>query len=67
MNDANSAAGVAPVPRPQTCKSMVDALATSVEEVFPWDLLDEIDAPLDDEQMLDEWAGLWARVLDATD
>ncbi len=29
----------------QTCKSMVDALvASSVEEIFPWDLVDELEA-----------------------
>ena len=44
MNDANTAASAAPEPKPQTCKSMVEALAESVEEIFPWDLVDEIDA-----------------------
>ena len=28
----------------QTCKSMVEHLAASVEEIFPWDLADELEA-----------------------
>lgn len=30
--------------KPETCKSMVEHLAQSVEEIFPWDLVDELDA-----------------------
>ena len=44
MNDANTAVSAALEQKPETCKSMVEALATSVEEIFPWDLLDEIEA-----------------------
>ena len=43
MNDANTAARVAQEQEPQTCKSMVEALGNSVEEIFPWDLIDEIE------------------------
>ena len=37
-------AGLAPR---QTCKSMVEHLAASVEEIFPWDLADELEANRD--------------------
>ena len=30
--------------RPETCRSMVDHLAQTVEEIFPWDLVDELEA-----------------------
>lgn len=44
MNDVNTATIAEPELKPQTCKSMVERLAKCVEEIFPWDLLDEIDA-----------------------
>lgn len=47
MNDTNNAApavAAEPQQKRQTCKSMVEELAASVEEVFPWDLVDELEA-----------------------
>jgi len=47
MNDINKPAGgfdAEPGNRPLTCKSMVEQLSKSVEEVFPWDLVDELES-----------------------
>ncbi len=44
MNDNTPAAAAGQKPRRQTCKSMVEQLATVIEEIFPWDLVDELEA-----------------------
>ena len=44
MYPANKPASAETEYKPQTCKTMVDALLKSVEEVFPWELIDEIDS-----------------------
>ena len=47
MNHANSPVqgfDTAPGTCPLTCKSMVEQLARNVEEVFPWELIDELEA-----------------------
>ena len=44
MNDKTLAIKSAQKPGRQTCRSMVEQLATCVQEIFPWDLVDELEA-----------------------
>ncbi len=43
MNDNTIAAESGQKPSRQTCRSMVDQLANGVQEIFPWDLVDELE------------------------
>jgi len=44
MNDDTLAPESSANPIRQTCRSMVDQLAKCVQEIFPWDLVDELEA-----------------------
>ena len=44
MNDNTLATEPGANPIRQTCRSMVDQLAKCVQEIFPWDLVDELEA-----------------------
>ena len=47
MNNVNDTSGefaAEPGTRPLTCKAMVEQLTGSVAEIFPWDLVDELEA-----------------------